>query len=56
MTSGFRRRRLHLSYRVCLGAGDESRVMEQQAYCDVTADAISSVRLLCSGAMPLRPG
>jgi hypothetical protein len=48
-------RRLHLSYRVRLG-GDEPRVMEQQAYCDVTADAISSVRLLCSGDMPLRAG
>jgi hypothetical protein len=47
-------RRLRLSYRVRLGAGNEPRVMEQQAYCDVTADAISSVRLLCSGDMPLR--
>jgi hypothetical protein len=47
--------RLHLSYRVRLG-GDEPRVIEQQAYCDVTADAISSVRLLCSGDMPLRAG
>ena len=49
-------RRLHLSYRVRLDGDDEPRVMEQQAYCDVTADAISSVRLLCSGDMPLRPG
>jgi hypothetical protein len=49
-------RRLHLSYRVRLDGGDEPRVMEQQAYCDVTADAISSVRLLCSGDMPLRSG
>jgi hypothetical protein len=49
-------RQLHLSYRVRLDGGDEPRVMEQQAYCDVTADAISSIRLLCSGDMPLRAG
>jgi hypothetical protein len=49
-------RRLHLAYRVRLDGAGGPRVMEQQAYCDVTADAISSVRLLCSGGMPLLAG
>jgi hypothetical protein len=44
---------LHLSYRVRLGARDRPRVMEHQAYCDVGADGISSVALLCSGEVPL---
>ena len=44
--------RLHLSYRVLLADEDGQQVMEQQAYCDVTADGISSVRLLCAGHMP----
>lgn len=47
--------RLHLSYRIQLDAADGPRVMEQQAYCDVTADGISSVRLLCSGETPVQP-
>jgi hypothetical protein len=47
--------RLHLSYLVRLEADDGPRVMQQQAYCDVTADGISSVRLLCSGGMPVQP-
>jgi ketosteroid isomerase-like protein len=47
-------RRLHLSYLVRLDADDGPRVMQQQAYCDVTADGIGSVRLLCSGGMPVQ--
>jgi hypothetical protein len=48
-------RRLHLSYLVRLDTDDGPRVMQQQAYCDVTADGISSVRLLCSGGTPVLP-
>ncbi len=47
--------RLHLSYRMRLDTADGPQVMEQQAYCDVMADGISSVRLLCSGHTPAQP-
>jgi hypothetical protein len=45
--------RLHLSYRVSVDTGNGTQVMEQQAYCDVGADDISSVALLCSGGVLL---
>jgi hypothetical protein len=46
--------RLGLSFRVRIETGDgPGVVMEHQAYCDVGAEGISSMQLLCSGAVPL---
>jgi hypothetical protein len=47
--------RLHLSFRVRIEADDGPRVMEQEAYCDVSAQGISAVQMLCSGVVPLTP-
>lgn len=44
--------RLHLSYQVRLHAADGPLLMEQHAFCDVSDDGISSVRLVCSGRVP----
>lgn len=45
--------RLWLSYRVAIGHDTPARVMEQQAYCDLAAGGITTMRLLCSGTVPV---
>jgi hypothetical protein len=44
--------RLRLSYLVEIPGPDGPAVMEQQAYCVVSGEAIAAIRLLCSGGMP----
>jgi hypothetical protein len=43
---------LHLSYRARID-GDQPYLLEQQAYCEVGGEGISSLRLVCSGWKPV---